>query len=346
MNRLSHWLAATLLVAAGALSAAPHEGLVVNLSVPAPMVRGDVDVIVNVSVTNVSRAPITLLRWELPTERPEASLFRITRDGQPVAYTGPRIKRAAPAAEDYVRIESGATLNYAVELTAAYDLSRNGSYAIEYISKGARDTSAASLRSQPLYFWLEARSGRGAPPVAAVDPGTQNLASITFTGNCSASRQTDLINAVAAATTYSDNAVNYFSSSRWATQRFVKWFGPGSRASWATARRNFVAIQDAFVTKPLTLDCSCTQSYYAYVFPSQPYKIYLCNAFWAAPMLGTDSKAGTLIHEMSHFDVVAGTDDWAYGQAAAAALAISNPAQALNNADSHEYFAENTPVLP
>lgn len=29
---------------------------------------------------------------------------------------------------------------------------------------------------------------------------------------------------------------------------------------------------------------------YAYVYPSSPYNIYLCNAFWSAPMTGTDSK--------------------------------------------------------
>ena len=32
-----------------------------------------------------------------------------------------------------------------------------------------------------------------------------------------------------------------------------------------------------------------------------------------------------------------------YGQAGAKSLAISNPANAVDNADSHEYFAENTP---
>jgi peptidyl-Lys metalloendopeptidase len=69
----------------------------------------------------------------------------------------------------------------------------------------------------------------------------------------------------------------------------------------------------------------------------------VCNAFWSAPSTGTDSKAGTLVHEMSHFNVVASTDDWAYGQSAAKSLAISNPSKALDNADTHEYFAENNP---
>ncbi len=37
-------------------------------------------------------------------------------------------------------------------------------------------------------------------------------------------------------------------------------------------------------------------------------------------------------------------DDWAYGQSAARSLATSNPTRALDNADNHEYFAENTPA--
>jgi peptidyl-Lys metalloendopeptidase len=59
---------------------------------------------------------------------------------------------------------------------------------------------------------------------------------------------------------------------------------------------------------------------------------------------GTDSKAGTIVHEQSHFTVNGGTQDIVYGQSGAKSLAISNPAQAIMNADSHEYFAENTPA--
>ncbi|WP_371831825.1 M35 family metallo-endopeptidase [Massilia cellulosiltytica] len=45
------------------------------------------------------------------------------------------------------------------------------------------------------------------------------------------------------------------------------------------------------------------------------------------------------MHEITHFTVVAGTGDWVYGQAAAG----SDPARAVDNADSHEYFRENEP---
>ena len=77
----------------------------------------------------------------------------------------------------------------------------------------------------------------------------------------------------------------------------------------ATVAAHFQAIKEAFASKPVTVDCGCNESYYAYVYPNQPYKIHVCKAFWSAPPLGTDSKGGTLVHEMSHFTVVAGTDE-------------------------------------
>ena len=77
------------------------------------------------------------------------------------------------------------------------------------------------------------------------------------------------------------------------------------------------------------------------MYANQPYKVHLCGAFWSAPSVGTDSKAGTLVHETSHFTVVAGTQDYAYGQSACRSLATSSPSQAVHNADSHEYFAES-----
>jgi len=347
-NTFRRLAAASLIAAAAAAHAAPRDALVVSLSAPTPVLRGNVDVVVNVTVTNTGREAVSLLRWELPAGPNERAMnlpFRITRDGQPVAYTGALAKRAAPTKADFVRIEAGATLTYEVELTGTFDLTRNGTYAIEYASRAAPD-GGAGLRSQPLYLWLESRTA--AAPVAQVVHTPTADATISYTGNCSASRQTTLQQAVAAATTYADNSVNYFNTFRTATQRYVTWFGQPTRQRFnQIVAPHYRAIQDAFVTKPLTLDCSCTDSgVYAYVYPTQPYKIYLCGAFWAAPMTGTDSKAGTLIHEMSHFDVVAGTDDYVYGQSGARALAISNPNQAVLNADSHEYFAENTPAQP
>ncbi|CAF4470839.1 unnamed protein product [Rotaria sp. Silwood2] len=43
--------------------------------------------------------------------------------------------------------------------------------------------------------------------------------------------------------------------------------------------------------------------------------------------------------------IVIDTYDYAYGQMASTSLALSTPSKAIMNADSHEYFAENLPVL-
>lgn len=121
----------------------------------------------------------------------------------------------------------------------------------------------------------------------------------------------------------------YLSGTPSATLRWTTWFGAASTvAGWGTIREHYANAHDAFYTKTVVVDCSCEQpGIYAYVYSNQPYKIYVCPAFWSSPAMGTDSKAGTLVHEMVHFTIVAGTSDYAYGQTACKNLAISSPAQ-------------------
>jgi peptidyl-Lys metalloendopeptidase len=73
--------------------------------------------------------------------------------------------------------------------------------------------------------------------------------------------------------------------------------------------------------------------------------VYLCGSFWGAPVRGSDSKGGTLVHETSHFNKIAKTEDVAYGTVDSKKLAKESPKEAIGNADSHEYFAENDPSL-
>jgi peptidyl-Lys metalloendopeptidase len=348
--------AAAFAVAATSVShaAATGECLDVRLSSASPITNGDVDVHVDVAVTNTCRAAVQVLRWQLPGERMGGPLFRITRDDTPVRYTGALIKRATPTAKDYVEIAAGATLNYQVELTGHYDFSKNGRYAIEFQSaRGTQDSGAQAMRSaSALYLWAQNRnekldSAAIASPTAttAATDVTAAAASISYTGSCTASQKTSLSSAVTAATNYSVSAATYLSGTPSATSRYTTWFGAYTSSRWATAKTHFVNARNAFQTAALTLDCSCTDTdTYAYVYPTQPYKIYVCGAFWSAPTTGTDSKGGTLVHEMMHFNVIASTDDWAYGQSAAQSLAKSSPTKALDNSDNHEYFAENNPA--
>jgi len=347
MNQVAKWtLPAIALLAGAGAAAGPLDKLDIRLSAASPVVQGDVSVAVDVTVTNVSGHAVKVLKRYLPEEELHAPLFSVTKeDGSAARYVGPLAKWGKPTETDYIRLAAGASRTYRVELSQRYQLG-NGRYAVQFIGREGRGASEASYKnSVPLTLWTSGRSEVvQAAGIEAEGNGTE--ANISFTGGCTSSEQTTLTSAVGAATTYSTESKGYLNGTSSGTQRFVEWFGKFRQTRWDKVETHFNNIDAAFKTKPLTLDCSCTSSAYAYVYPNQPYKIYLCNAFWSAPMTGTDSKGGTLIHEMSHFDVVGNTDDNAYGQSACRSLAKSNPKAAVANADSHEYFAENNPHLP
>ncbi len=334
------------LVSGAGVLAAPLDKLDVQLSTATPVVEGDAAVAVDLAITNTTGHAVKVLKWQLPSDHLQGPLFRIlNEDGTPASYVGPLVKRAAPRASDYVHIEAGATLSYRVDLTGDYELG-NGRHTVEYAGRGRVGDEAAMESASPLVLWTQGRTLKTSAGITT-DSSQTEAANISYTGNCTSSEKTSIVDAVNAATNYSTESNSYLGGTPSGTSRYVKWFGKFISSRWNTAHTHFTNEESAFKTKPLTLDCSCSDNgVYAYVYADQPYKIYLCGAFWQAPLTGTDSKGGTLVHEMSHFTVVAGTNDWAYGQSAAASLAKSNPKKAVDNADSHEYFAENQPFLP
>jgi peptidyl-Lys metalloendopeptidase len=320
--------------------AARRADLRVSLSLDQAAYAAHEPVRATVTIANAGRNAVKLLGWMLPAEDLEEPLFRVERDGARVAFTGPRYKRAGVNPGDFVLLASGASLTRSVDLAAFYDFSASGDHRISVeIDAGAlrRDGSGGTLRSNVETAWVEAR--RPPPPPEPTEPG------LYFT-NCTATQQAQASAGFEAAIDMSGDAAAYLDGQPSATPRYTEWFGAFTTARWDRVAENFSAIAAAFVSQPVIIDCKCKKPYYAYVYPSQPYKIYVCKVFWSAPVSGTDSKGGTLIHEMSHFDAVAATDDVVYGQSACRSLADSDPDDAVRNADSHEYFAENTPFLP
>lgn len=312
-----------------------------------------------------------LLSWYADLE--EEHIFSIKRDGEEVAFFGPHFKRHAPTDKDFIKLKAGETLTKSFELTGLYDFSQPGNYEVSYAVqsldlfgrhtlKPIDNTSAiksdmtqtSSLSSQSVSIWFEGIGNKASGKhidVNAAKGGTSGsedcIGGTCFTGRCDNGQKNDILSALNAADQIANDSVSYLNShsASSAGARYNTWFGANNSTRYNTVSANFDAINDAIDNKPLTFDCSCKKTYFAYVYPTQPYKVYLCRAFWSANELGTDSRAGTIIHELSHFNAVAGTDDIVYGQSGAKNLAISNPAQAIQNADSHEYFAENTPNL-
>jgi peptidyl-Lys metalloendopeptidase len=352
---------ATLTLALGVgAQAATSNGVVVTISAQKHTLEKSDDVIVNVTITNTSAVPQYLLKWHTPFGEIEESLFDVTRDGVKVPYLGAHYKRPAPTAADYYVLKPGASHSMKVELAAMYDMSITGDYQISYNTsslalfsaelsgkgQGAVAREIGQIKSPAVTIWIDGSLARGTESKAGTIDAMKAAAGggngLAF-NKCTVTQRATVTEALSAGSAMASNGDAYMAGPIGA--RYAKWFGAADGARQATVKSHFAALKDAFANKPVTVDCGCKKSYYAYVYPTRPYMIYVCKAFWTAPMTGTDSKGGTLVHEMSHFNVVAATDDWVYGQSGAASLAISDPAKAVDNADSHEYFGENTPAL-
>ena len=125
---------------------------------------------------------------------------------------------------------------------------------------------------------------------------------------------------------------------------FKKFFGtetPEARAQIAERIDKQIAHLDTYSVDNFSKSNFSHRDAYAYVHPIDDKKVYLGNPFRTAPATGRDSRAGVIIHELSHFDSISGTGDSAYGASDAALLASKSPETALMTADNFEYFVED-----
>ena len=75
--------------------------------------------------------------------------------------------------------------------------------------------------------------------------------------------------------------------------------------------------------------------------------VYLDKKFWTANPYGTNSQAGIILHEVSHFSWIGNTVDTdrkgnkVYGVPDVKNLILSDPNRALRHADTFEYYLEH-----
>ncbi|RBP51482.1 M35 family metallo-endopeptidase [Arenicella xantha] len=309
-------------------------GIEVSLQTVQAKYGKDDAVMVKVTYRNVTSEAIKLLTWETALAgRVDEDFLRIVHEGSVVPYSGRHYKRYPPTDADYVTVYPGASVSATVDLSTGYSLSYKGDYLVSV--KGGAVTSGSQKAPQVTIVLTSDRAIRFKQTPA-------------FSG-CFGDRPSQIDAALGSAErlarTASEDLRNNPVSVRGDARRYREWFGAYSESRWDRVQRNFDRIYSALSTRQITFICDDTSPFFAYVYINDPYKIYLGSVFWQVPQTGTDSKAGTIIHEVSHFTIVAGTDDVVYGQSGARSLANSNPNDAITNADSHEYFAENTPSL-
>ncbi|CAE6381976.1 unnamed protein product [Rhizoctonia solani] len=351
------------LLSAVAVSAAP--GLVLDVSGPSSVV--DVNgLTVKTVLKNIGTESLKLLNdprtilSKAPTDT-----FSITSDAstQTPKFTGIKLKyvpatAAAKARDaDFTVLAPGQSIEVDHTLAGVYNFTSAGEGAYKFAAKSVFNYVDASGELKTIEASSNSNQFKLAGKLVAPSTSAKTRAArgvskrvVSYTG-CSSSQQTLVSAAAIASNTYVANANTYLNGISSGTTRYTTWFGSYTAARLSTVRSHYTAIgTDATST---TYDCTTCQntpgidydSTYAYVYSDEPGTIYLCGVFWDAPVTGTDSRAGTIVHENSHFEVNGGTSDWVYGQSSAKSLASSNPTRAIDNADNHEYFAENNPAL-
>ncbi|KAF9529057.1 peptidyl-Lys metalloendopeptidase [Crepidotus variabilis] len=284
-----------------------------------------------------------------PLSRLPTDTFIIAdKTGSTPNFSGVKAKYApkiAAAGEAFTTLAPGDSVDVEHDLSRAYDFtaSGTGTYKIHpnnlfYLVN--EDSSIKSIYADTQSSYSAKLSGR----LAISRPSVKRA---TFNG-CSASQQTIVNTTTVVAQSYANSTYAYLKKLTKATPRFKSWFGPFTASSNKTVSTVFSKISaEKFST--FQYDCTCPdpdadEGTFAFVYPDSFGTIYLCQAFWDAPLNGTNSKGGTLIHEATHFTVNGGTDDLFYGQTDARSNAITHPDQTLMNADNYEFFAENHPT--
>jgi peptidyl-Lys metalloendopeptidase len=325
--------------------------------------------ILKFTLTNNSNESVNVLKWATPLEGIYDDMFWVKKQEEAAVYLGRIMKRGAPKAEDYVTLDPKESISSDFDLAEFYDISNSGNYTVEYDSHildvgteeprtlATRISETREFRTQRLlsnvveFKLLEDKSAKQSKGVAL--DWSERLSAAAEVPNfraCTTNQRNFLEDALRESEKIARQAQSVLSTtSRPDAPRYKEWFGDHTVQRYNIVKSNFDKIADAIANETIILNCSMadcgSDSTFAYVYPTRPYEIFLCNAFWNAGLTGTDSKSGTIVHEMSHFNIVAGTDDIEYGQPACRRLARNSPEDAITNADCHEYFAENTPPL-
>lgn len=141
------------------------------------------------------------------------------------------------------------------------------------------------------------------------------------------------------------------------TPEYRRWFGRYTPRAGDELRANFKSVYRALNEQTLTGLCgnsgegACKGGIYAFVNRDRPWILNVCPPFFdlptmtgvapGTPELDNGTQEGTIIHEVSHFDETAGTDDLCYSRTECEAMARRDPNGARRNADSYQYFSED-----
>ena len=332
---------------------------------PAKVLKAEVEILqadykaadtlkIRFTLTNNTDWPLSVLKWFTPLDGFKSDMFQVEDEsGKRLPYLGILIKRGSPTEEDYVLIGPGQSVSTEVDISEAYDISQAGRYKVMFTSNlisVGRESPATLIKNRifrprelhsnsVILKILEPRQPKIRPfSQAPKAPSAKKGA--TFDG-CSTEEENTVADGLSQAVTYVDDALSCLGK-KLAVDRYTNWFGTYDTSRFSTIVDHFNKIRTGLTENTIKFTChgSCSNNTWAYV-GGENY-IVLCPQYWSHPLVGTDSKGGTVVHEASH--LYANTRDWIYQPTGAMDLADNDPSKAIENADNHEYFAENDPA--
>ena len=350
----SLWLAA-LLLAVLSFSAVKGGPFTVTISTPHVQEMGE-DVTCQAVITNNHDEDYYLLKRNTPLEKIRSRTY-VVRKGMNtlVEYDGFFFKRAPPTEEEYVLVPGKTSVSSNVVLSDAYSFDGPSVYSVQLDTQVlySKSLTAAPL-SQPLSsntrHFLLANTGKASkltqaeiirrnkkPNAASVT--AQQVNQPTFSGGWSAADQATAVDAY-------NRAIQKVGDSFRALDRdasYREWFGVINNRRLYTVHRVYWDIPYYLVHSNNVVDfvhhgAHCRPGDFAYTCYQCDY-ISFCDSYFRAPLVGFNSKMGTIIHELTH--TVKNTDDHEYGMHDCRVLAVNNPDLAVDNADNYEYYSES-----
>jgi len=324
-------------------------------------------------LTNHTKKDVHILKWNTPLEGWKSDCLQVSKNGKAVAYDGRLVKRGQPKPKDFLVLKKGESISKKVNVGEVYNMTNSGRVKVNFkpdklvylqqtptqeslMSAPAQKKTGKSIKviARPAIFSLTGK-GKGRQTdgekarslerkktslkkkvKAGINQGLISVALPCKTVGGSAGRKTIAKKAhqngyglTSAVLTAMANNPDY-----------KTWFGSYAKTRFKKVRTDYQNIKSEFETKVFTYDLTgknCDDGDYAYTYKGTT-TIWLCSAFWSAPATGSDSQAGTMVHEHSHASAY--TDDLAYGPTDCMKLAKTHPAEAIRNADSHEYYSK------
>jgi len=281
----------------------------------------------NFEILNDESEIYTFLIYNTPFEGIFADMFEVTsRDGEIMSYMGPVARRVIPAPPSaYIHLYPANSLSVEVNISKYYEITASGIFKI--VSKVLLFEEVAANEAE--LFLHENGENFG---FSTVMPNTYT--------NCNPTEQNQVASATSTAITQSTRAYNCMSANS-CSSLATTWFGAYNANNYNYDQTCFNNIKNTLNSRGINAYCNpagCGANVYAYVYPNDPQQmVYLCGAFWSQPL----ERPNTIVHEMSHFTVIAGTQDYAYGRTPCRNLANNNPYQASHNADNVCYFSDD-----